>query len=986
MYARNFVSPTSPRGQHHFRPAENGLAIDTRNVGHYHDEAGPDSREIYNSATPLSRRNSQQQPQQWQGAAAMHRSTSAVSRPQAVHGSPDRLAGAVPLGPYTRAAGVQGGQAELAPVVAWGHIIAGSGGQVAGVHTPQTRHFERETRPHRVEGAASPLNSAVRQDVFTTPPTAHRASISTVLSAGPRQLDAAHVTPRMRVRNNTTGTPSYVSHSQSEFDTYNGRSVATAFGLESQFSRPNFDDSSMYAHTPGRDPYQAAMHATGRNRGSMGASAGPRGGAGHQENFLTPDSPNVAAFGARPRGHSRVSSMVSPASRARAIEDTHNALNGGARAGRGAPAAQTPDERRGQRMRAAHSWLPSATGGGARDTQSDTFAWGLPGATRSRAGSFAVSGAGRQLTQDQQMQIQRGNGLSVEPGRHPHRTSYTGSGQRSHTPPPIGSSQQRGAHHVPPARSGEAGSSFVSASARKSRHQSQQQKSNKTPIRSNWFHKAEALNDSDLKDQEFLSSDEEDFGDEVRGYAGDMVAQQKLIQKQQRSIFDLNMQCKMLQTAMDSSTKEPYEALLSDFGRTCASNRRANRELEQLRSEREVLREQCAQLEDTLANPPPCMAPHGLSEEEQEQVARLEEALEDAQRDLEAEAALAKQRIHHLEDKDMQIRQLQEELTRERLNSEHWRQQAMDLRAVAASAQPLQKRASGTLPSADSYGPTSARRRTGTTTTASETATVRAASEDSGSSGGDERVAGPNGKPMPRDGLESALQQSEQKRRQLEETARRAEKKMRDYEEQRRVLQLEMKRMQENRLALHTTSDQAEIVRLADENETLKDNLDALQQQLVDARADAQAHAEAALTAISSLKLDSDEEVEGSAAQRAEIARLKLECRDFEQQTKVHEASVRNLTEELEHSRSQMQRLCHDYLRPRLRELTVGAAQAESVYDHVRRWSQLKVVVPPEDETAPTKSSARHPVRVAPLAPAPATTGFGLGRPAGASR
>ncbi|KAJ1718690.1 hypothetical protein LPJ61_006510 [Coemansia biformis] len=252
------------------------------------------------------------------------------------------------------------------------------------------------------------------------------------------------------------------------------------------------------------------------------------------------------------------------------------------------------------------------------------------------ARNFVSPTSPRNSPRKPQMQTQRGNDLSVEPGCYPYSTSYIGLGQRSHTPPPIGSSQQRGARHVPPARPNEAGSGFVDASARKSRHRSQQKKSNKTPIRSNWFHKAEALSESDLQDQEFLSSNEEDFCDEVRGYAGDMVAQQKLIQKQQRSIFDLNMHCKMLQTAMNSSTKEPYEALLSDFGRTCASNRRANRELEQLRSEREVLREQCAQLED----------------------------------------------------KDMKILQLQGELESERIISEHWFQRALNLLANTARASP----------------------------------------------------------------------------------------------------------------------------------------------------------------------------------------------------------------------------------------------------------------------------------------------------------
>ncbi|KAJ2750025.1 hypothetical protein IWQ56_007112, partial [Coemansia nantahalensis] len=339
------------------------------------------------------------------------------------------------------------------------------------------------------------------------------------------------------------------------------------------------------------------------------SAAGQRTASGAHANLLSPETNGLAAFGAPARGHARGSSVASPASRARAIEDAHNALTGGsgsARAGRGLPAAQTTDERHTRRLQAAHSWLAPGVAASTRDTQSDTYSWGVQGAGRSRAGSFAVAGGGRQAA----VAEPRGNGLSVENGRHPHRASYTGSGHGSHAPSGGGSAQQRGA-----------GASFVGgASARKARHQSLQQKSGKTPIRSNWFHREEMLNDSDLKDQEFLSSDEEDFGDEERGYGGDLVAQQKLIQKQQRTIFDLNMQCKMMQNSIGAANKEPYEALLHDFGRTCASNRRANREIEQLRSELKQVREQCAALEDVSANPPPCRLVHAMNADERIQV------------------------------------------------------------------------------------------------------------------------------------------------------------------------------------------------------------------------------------------------------------------------------------------------------------------------------------------------------------------------------
>ncbi|KAJ2717124.1 hypothetical protein H4R19_000209 [Coemansia spiralis] len=956
--ARSPTSPPSLEAQYYARPAGNGLAsglaIDTRNVRMAHDEA--EQHGIYGSVSPRFR-PSPQPGLQRQAPAAVYRSSSAALRPQGIRGSPERLGGAATFGAYPRAGG-RSGQAELTPVTAWGHITAGTGGQGAGAHHAQApSHMERDPRLQRAlraEGAASPpAHSAVRQDAFMTPPTAHRTSISTVLSGGPQAADA---TPRTRVRNNTTGTPASRRHSQAEFDAAN-------YGLESQqqFARPNYNDPNMYAHTPGGDPHQAAMHALNRNRGSMSASAGLRSAAAataatQDNSFMSLDSPGLAAYGVRPRRHSRVNSMASPPphSRTRAIEETHNMLTGGTRAGRSPPTAQTAEDRHAQRMQAAHSWLGPGVGGGARDTQSDTFAWGVPGGARSRAGSFAVAGGARQAAHEPQP---RGNGLSVENGRHPHRASYAGSGHGSHAASAVGSAQQ------------PRGSGFVGgASARKSRHQSLQQKSGKTPIRSNWFHKEEMLSNSDVKDQEFSSSDEEDFGNEERDYGGDMVAQQKLIQKQQRAIFDLNMQCKMMQNSIGVANKEPYEALLHDFGRTCASNRRANREIEQLRAELKHLREQCADQEGASADPHPYPNVHS-------QYAEFEAMLDKSRRELAKATVEAKERNRDLEEKKADIRNLQVELERERLNSKHWRDRAAELGADAASptrARSPQKQSPGSTGSPASNGPQSLRGRAGTTATASETATVREGSD--ASAGVDDQAAGLGGR------LEAALRESEQKRRHAEEELKRTEKKMRDVEEQRRALQLGMKRIQDSRLVLGGKGDQIEISKLTTENEALKDDVDTLRRQLDDLREEAHEDVEAAVAAVRSLNIDRDEEPRGSAAQRAEIAQLQLECRDLEQQAQIREARVRRLDEDLTKTREQMHRLCHDYLRPRLREMTVGAAQAESVYDHVRRWSQLKVVVPAEDDATPTKSGPRH--TTAQLAPTPPTGRFDFHIPA----
>ncbi|KAJ2780245.1 hypothetical protein H4R18_003557 [Coemansia javaensis] len=918
------------------RPAGAGLAIDTH--PHHqvrHHDASSDLREMYNSSISPQRQQLQQMYQQ-QIQQPRRPSSSSVQR-----GIRESLDWAMP-GVRPRAA-ARTSQAELTPVTAQGHI---TGQQRQYQQQQQQRHYgaaepaspqshmARETR--RADGAASPQRSAVRQEAFATPPTAHhRASISTVLHNGSQApgpgARASYATPRARGRHNTTGgavSPSRHS-SQADYDTYDGRSVATGFGFESQFSRPNFDDSSMYAHTPGRDVYQMAM---GRNadldRTTMSAQAGLRTGPAPHEAGLSPESPSLAIFGsARPaRRHARVNSVASPSTRARAIEDTRNALTAGTRAGRG----QDPDDRHAQRLRDSKTWnVPAAP----RDTQSDTFAWGSPANGRARAGSFVVVGAARLPGLDQ-VPVQRGNGLAVETNRHAHRASYTAGSAHggSHTPSAIGSSQQpaqqqqqpaqqqRGGRHAGAGRPADAGSSFMSASARRPRRNSQQLKQGRTPIRSNWYHQDEMLSESDLKDQEFVSSDEEDFDDEERGYGGDMVAQQKLIQKQHRTIFDLNQHCKALNRAMNSRTAEPYQALMEEHGRIRARNRRAVRVIDKLQAELEHTQARLRELEDASANPPPCDMGHGVSAGQREQYAAMESELAAARQRLEEEELMAQGRMRQLEEKDSTIRALQEELARERLKAENRRRRDEE---PAAS-------------------PVSPRGRAGTTATASETATVRAVSETSGA---DDRRT-------PAERKSSA--EAEERRRAAEEELKQARKAIRDKDDQLRSLQREVTRFQDNRRALGDKDDQRELARLANENEALRDEIEAQSRRL-----------EEALTAaaVSQLSLADDgadaDAGAGSAAQRAEIAKLRLESRDYEQLAKVHEGRARDLAAELDKTRDQMRRLCRDYLRPRLRELTVGAAQAESVYDHVRRWSQLKVVVPAEEDATPTRAGRR---------------------------
>ncbi|PIA12502.1 hypothetical protein COEREDRAFT_12706 [Coemansia reversa NRRL 1564] len=123
-----------------------------------------------------------------------------------------------------------------------------------------------------------------------------------------------------------------------------------------------------------------------------------------------------------------------------------------------------------------------------------------------------------------------------------------------------------------------------------------------TAIKSNCYYADEMLRDSDLEDQEFDSSDEEDFMAPTRGYRGDIMAQQQLIKKQERTLFDLNMRSNMLIDAFKCNKEKPYKALVDNYEECCKHNRRAKSEIARLRSEIERLQGLCAQPEDAPAD------------------------------------------------------------------------------------------------------------------------------------------------------------------------------------------------------------------------------------------------------------------------------------------------------------------------------------------------------------------------------------------------
>ncbi|KAJ2833838.1 hypothetical protein GGI24_000675 [Coemansia furcata] len=884
MYGSNFHQQQNQ--QYHQQAVGNGLSVDTRNMQVY------GSGEINTTPFRLSLdeayqgRRSQFSPPHQQALAppGVRRSTSVMAGRHGQNASPER-AGMGAMGRNTAMyAGV--GQAEMHAVTAYGDVYA----------TPPDVRRTLTGVPHTasVDGGAQRFGG----------------------SAGESVQQRSHTTPRLRGVSSSGGR----RHSQTaEFDSYNERSIATTFGLESQLSRPNFDDSSMYAHTPGRD---AAMHVMGR-----------------RPVRVAEESPSAGR-------HSRVNSMVSPSTRARALEDTRNALNGGTR----------------------------------HVAASDSFAWGTPDAAgRARTGSVA---SGARLSYQEPGYYARGNALaqpSNDSGaaRHPHRASYASSIHGSVAPSAVGSASvyRANVNRIAP------GSASVASATRRARgHSNRQQRSDHTPIKSNWFHKEEMLHESELQNEDFESSDEEDFGKE-EDYGGDMVSQQRLIKYQQRRIFDLGMRNKVLEKAMSENSEKPYDALVQDFGRTCASNRRANRAIEKLTAEVDDLKAQCEALLEQAAHPPVCSLPHGMTEDDRALVDEL-------QHKLDIEVSVNNQFRAKLDEKDALYRDAQERLEREQLNSEHWRQTAMRLSAELNS---------GASPARPSVAATTAellsnRTRAGTATTMSETVTLRAPSDMSvgGGSGGDEcdvaglsraavasgsfGVQGKQGLLMTLENLEStviklradnvalesqrdksvaALKQSEAERGQLESDLKHTRKKVHELEEARRMLQSAMKCNQVDLMA--AGGSEKELAKLAAENDELREVRADLQRRLDYANDNLMA------ATVSNLDLnrdDGDEDLGGSVTLRAENAKLKVECRDLDERCKMSAEHAEKLKEALDNHRELLYRFKHECMRPYIRESTVGPAQAETVRELCRQWSQLQVIVPPPangDAVSPAK-------------------------------
>ncbi|KAJ2003896.1 hypothetical protein GGI04_002800 [Coemansia thaxteri] len=606
-----------------------------------------------------------------------------------------------------------------------------------------------------------------------------------------------------------------------------------------------------------------------------------------------------------PGRHARGNSVASPTTRARAIEDARSALTGGPR----------------------------------HVAASDSFAWGSPQAyqgagSRARTGSLAVQEPGPRV-------------------RHPNRASYAGSAAAS--------------FHASSAAPG----STNGGAARRVRRQSQQLRGGRTAIRSNWYHRDEMLHEGDLQGQEFASSDEEDFGED-RDYGGDMVSQQRLIQKQQREIFDLNMRCKMLSKAMAAKTDQPYEALADDYGRTCASNRKANRRIEQLLAEAEDLRAQFQALSEQTASPPPCPLPHGMSDEDRASTAILIDRVEELTRNLDIERSMNLQHRARLDQKDALCRDAQDRLEREQLNCEQWHCEATRLRQALEVLQHQQP------PSAAAAATEllSSRTRAGTATTMSETVTLRAMSDISVGAEDMSRAAFFSSQNKQETlvafqnleilnkalkekntALESQLdkavaahQQSETERRRLEADLLQARKKVRDLENQRRLLQHEMKYSQDDHKV-------AENDALREENDVLRGERNDLIRQLASERDQAGTTIMAALSNVD-LGRDGDEDDEeagGSASRRAEIAKLKVECRDLQNRCKAAQDHAENVQAELNKLSGEYYRLKHEVVRPYIRETTVGPAQAEA----------LQIVVPPSPEfgTVPTTSRSGRPQR-----------------------
>ncbi|KAJ1825728.1 hypothetical protein LPJ56_002538, partial [Coemansia sp. RSA 2599] len=1008
MHAYRTKSQGAFEEQHqpHTETLANGLSVDTRPANHaQHQSQNPHAYvdDNYNSASS-SARSAMLSPRMQHSSTHNASQRKSVSiAPAGMRGSPDRQQLARGSGgALTRSASVHGG-AVVGGEAANVNGLVSAGDSWSGAYMSPPSHKDR-ARHYQPENA-----------VYTTPATAHRPSMPTAISADhlrpgamlqmqppppppPPASEAGRsmTTPRGQRVRPRDGSSIARRNSHADFESFHERSMVSSNGYETQFGRPALEDPAVVY---GRDATSVSMHALGRNAGQAFSGLGVRSMV--EGNAMTPESPGFSLANASRSRHTRVNSLVSPTTRAQHLERTQNALSGGVRGSRGLTVTTNAMVEFPSRQPTAGYSAGLVSEFPARDTLSDTFAWGPQEAMRARTGSFAFSAGGRQSFQEP---IARANGVTAETARHPHRASYAGSIQGSSA---IGSA---GNHQYQ-----RTGSSHVGGAARKAKHQSYQSKTSGTQIRSNWHYKDEMLSESDIKNQDFCSSDEENFDDDN---VGDLVSQQRLIQKQQREIFDLNLRCKMLMSAMSSKTQEPYEALVNSYERTCAANRRATREIEKLRGDKKLLEEENGRLMAERENPPPCPLPHGMTQEEADQFDDLQDQLAQVKEQLKRVETVSINRQSMVEDRDSRIRDLEEQLSQERNESDdlHRRLKELEMnissgvyqtraqaqaqaQAQAAEQQNQIQQQQGS-PASESI---SYRMRAGTVTTASETATLRAPSEISGaglsaSKNGHMLGQQPGGRNEPEIGLDEKREllsmlesqkadirvlKAELKRTfdlcsRYKEELKEANKRAHTYEEQRRVAQSELKRSEIT--SRHAASNDTELVRMIEENESLKDECDGLKRQLDDMRNQLDAQTDEAFAALVNQiaeQSDADDDDDGNnrgnaaaaarggsgnATLRVENKRLSIKLRNAEQRAEAAENQRDSAVSALSQMRCDWDRFNHNSLRPFLRESTSDSAQADKVRDTLNQWSQFKLVIPAvPEETTPTKKS-RHRV------------------------
>ncbi|KAJ1899161.1 hypothetical protein LPJ66_002290 [Kickxella alabastrina] len=947
-------------------------------------QAGPNGgfgqiSDDYNSAiatrTAMLSPRSQQRLPHHDVMEGQRKSMSVVS---GMRSSPDRQPAA--SGFLARSATMYGGASnahqETNTMESWGAMPGGE--QRAGPYMSPPSHRDGG-RPFMIDNAI--------QSIYSTPPTANRHSMSTAMMPEAMRVAAAQYppppmsesgrsgfTPRANRAHPGDGAQLLRRSSYADFGT-NDRPPTSSFGLEPQF---------------GRESAVADLRQMNRNSGHYGNGPVTRGPS--DVSTLVPEAPGMSLIGASRSQHGRGNSVSSPASRARAIEETRNALSGGAHAGNGlAVNVHLPSEHPNRRSMASFSagLAPEYPG---RDTLSESFAWGTPDDGRTRAGSFALSASGRQSYHEP---LQRASTQTSDGFHRGQRASYAGSAQAASA---VGSSGQNG-----PLR---AGTSQVGGAARKAKRQSQQPKVAKSAIRSNWYHETEKISDSDLKDQDFFSSDEEDFGKDGVGYGGDMVSQQKLIQKQQREIFDLSMSCKMLKRAMNSKTHKPYESLADQLGKTCASNRAANRTIEALRANVQELKEKIGVLEANAAIPPPCPLQHGMSDMDREEVGKLQNLVEDLKIEIQGEAAVIHHRGQMIEKKDVEIRELQDELARERATSDHWHRLAMNVGAnanidanadanitLAQITSTQQQQQQNRQQRQNNYPASellSYRMRAGTATTASETVTLKAPSEVSGggSAIADTRQSTPqsvraqfndavyksqcveafeNMERMVKDfektakqseakciALTKELEQSKDKCGQLKDELKLANKSLRDNMEQLRLLRLELKISVKTASIANSEGDAFE--RVIRECEALKDQCESLADELNHIRGE---NAELVERLEKCKQYESEENREGTLWQNSQIENLKNELRISQESDRMTQDKLEEAMSQLALLRGQFGYFFNDILRPYLRETQVGQGSIEELRRCVIEWSQARVPSALDGMTTPTNQRGR---------------------------